>query len=122
LILFACNQQRVTLVVNPYAKVDWQKTKQYKANFHTHTSNSDGGFNADYVVDTYAQNGYSIVMITDHNHVTWPWTEFSKLNPKWQNRNADSLKVLTFPANCRRRKKFGFHFCTDTRFGSTYNF
>ena len=30
-------------VSNPYENVDWQSFGQYKANFHTHTTNSDGG-------------------------------------------------------------------------------
>jgi len=97
--LSTCNAQKVQMVVNPYEKVDWKKTIQYKANFHTHTNNSDGSFNAEYVVDTYAKNNYQIVMITDHNLVTYPWTNFSKLNPKWEDRNPKSMKILTFPAN-----------------------
>lgn len=98
LVLSGCIKH-IPMVVNPYKGVDWKNDHQYKANFHTHTNNSDGNFNANYVVDTYASNDYSIVMITDHNLVTYPWNEFSKLNPKWENRNPDSLKVLTFPGN-----------------------
>jgi hypothetical protein len=53
-ILSACTHKRVTMVVNPYENVDWQETNRYKANFHMHTTNSDGKFTGDYVVDTYA--------------------------------------------------------------------
>jgi hypothetical protein len=36
-------------------------------------------------------------MITDHDILTWPWTQFSKIKPDWKDRNPDSMKVLTFP-------------------------
>lgn len=87
------------LVVNPYEGINWKKINRYKANFHTHTNNSDGGFNAEYVVDTYQQNGYSILVLTDHNQVTYPWTNFSILNKKWENRNPQNIGILTFPGN-----------------------
>lgn len=104
LLTFLCGssmaqRKHTYLVVDPYQSVNWVTAKQYKANFHTHTNNSDGGFNAEYVVDTYAKNGYSILALTDHNLVTYPWTEFSKLNEKWEDRHPDSLRLLTFPAN-----------------------
>lgn len=98
LILSAYNPQNVKIAVNPYEKVDWKKTNRFKANFHMHTTNSDGSLTGDFVVDTYARNGYSIIMITDHDILTWPWTEFSKIKQDWQNRNPDSMKVLAFPA------------------------
>ncbi|WP_447951441.1 PHP domain-containing protein [Chryseobacterium koreense] len=86
-----------TLTVNPYSGVQWKT--QHKANFHTHTNNSDGGFNAEYVVDTYKAHHYSILVITDHNLVTYPWTKFSALNPKWKDRNDQKMDILTFPGN-----------------------
>ncbi len=98
LIFFAASAQRVKMVMNPYENVDWKNTGRYKANFHMHTTNSDGSFTGDYDVDTYAQNGYKIIMITDHDILTWPWTKFSKIKPGWKDRNPDSMKVLTFPA------------------------
>jgi hypothetical protein len=90
--------QRVKMTMNPYENVDWKNTGRYKANFHMHTTNSDGSVTANEAVDTYAQNGYKIIMITDHDILTWPWTKFSKIKPDWKNRNPDSMKVLTFPA------------------------
>ncbi len=98
LIVFAANAQRVKMVMNPYENIDWKKINRYKANFHMHTTNSDGSLTADFVVDTYAQNGYKIIMITDHDALTWPWTKFSKIKPGWKDCNPDSMKVLTFPA------------------------
>lgn len=91
--------KKTVMVVNPYEQVNWKTTPQYKANLHTHTNNSDGGFDAHVVVDTYAAHGYSILAITDHNLKTYPWTSFSTLNPRWENRDPDNVGLLTFPAN-----------------------
>jgi hypothetical protein len=64
-------------IQNPYESVNWLDHKQYKANFHTHTTMSDGVFNPHDVVDIYKELGYDILAITDHNEVTWPWTAFA---------------------------------------------
>ncbi len=64
---------------NPYEQVRWEQDLQYKANFHTHTTRSDGRLNPHTVVDRYHELGYAILAITDHNLVTYPWTEFSRM-------------------------------------------
>ena len=66
---------------NPYGNVNWETHEQYKANFHTHTTRSDGRLNPHTVVDRYHALGYSILAIADHNEVTYPWTAFSQLQP-----------------------------------------
>lgn len=66
---------------NPYDQVNWSEDGQYKANFHTHTTRSDGRINPHAVVDAYHSLGYEILAITDHNLVTYPWTSFSTLRP-----------------------------------------
>ena len=58
------------VIKNPYEGVDWENLQQYKANFHTHTTRSDGRLNPDTVVDLYHALGYHILAITDHNEVT----------------------------------------------------
>ncbi len=68
-------------ISNPYAEVDWVNDSRFKANFHTHTTNSDGRMNPQTVVDTYHQLGYDILAITDHNEVTYPWTNFTAIEP-----------------------------------------
>ncbi len=68
-------------IENPYDMVDWEHHYQYKANFHTHTTISDGRLNPHTVVDKYYQLGYDILAITDHNAVSYPWTEFSNMEP-----------------------------------------
>ncbi|MDX1679162.1 MAG: PHP domain-containing protein [Akkermansiaceae bacterium] len=69
-------------IVNPYDGVSWEKDHRHKANFHTHTTNSDGKLKPHEVVDAYQKLGYDALAITDHNEVTYPWTEFSKIEPK----------------------------------------
>ncbi len=66
---------------NPYESVDWTNHNQYKGNLHTHTTHSDGRMNPHQVVDTYHELGYDFLAITDHNQVTYPWTQFSDLEP-----------------------------------------
>ncbi|MGM0494964.1 MAG: metallophosphoesterase [Armatimonadota bacterium] len=66
------------LVVNPYEGVDWDAFAQYKANLHTHTTQSDGKLDPSQVIDEYHQRGYDILAITDHNRNTWPWTDFER--------------------------------------------
>ncbi len=68
-------------IENPYETVNWSEYGQYKANFHTHTTRSDGRLNPHDAVDAYHELGYTILAITDHNLVTYPWTGFSNLSP-----------------------------------------
>lgn len=79
---FSCNSSWT--IDNPYGSVDWENHSQYKANFHTHTTRSDGWLNPDTVVDLYHALGYDILAITDHNEVTYPWTGFSELDASKQ--------------------------------------
>ena len=70
-------------IVNPYAEVDWQHDGQYRANFHTHTTESDGLASPDAVIDRYHALGYRILALTDHDTkgpvtTTWPWSRFSR--------------------------------------------
>lgn len=69
----------VWIIHNPYEGVDWRHDGRYKANLHTHTQVSDGALNPAEVVDRYRHLGYSILALTDHDRVTYPWTEFSKI-------------------------------------------
>jgi hypothetical protein len=68
-------------ITDPYEQVDWKKDGQYKANLHTHTTNSDGHLAPNTVVDRYHQLGYQILALTDHNAVTYPWTAFASMKP-----------------------------------------
>jgi hypothetical protein len=76
-ILIASGCQSGWNIDNPYAEVDWNSHGRYKANFHTHTTRSDGRMNPQTVVDKYHELGYQVLAITDHNEVTFPWVNFA---------------------------------------------
>jgi len=84
---------------NPYESVDWENHGQYKANFHTHTTRSDGRLNPDTVVDLYHALGYDILAITDHNEVTYPWTGFSQLDASELSYNRKESDPEIMPAH-----------------------
>lgn len=71
-----------TVVVDPYATVDWSACEQHKANLHTHTTQSDGELTPSQVIDEYRSRGYTILAITEHNLCTWPWTALATLERK----------------------------------------
>ena len=89
LFLFSCNNNYWN-IQNPYEKVDWSNHQQYKANLHTHTTRSDGRFSPQTVVDEYHKLGYKILAITDHNEVTFPWTDF--VNMEASDRSKERLE------------------------------
>lgn len=81
-------------VDNPYEGIVWTGEgawQRHKANFHTHTTQSDGKMKPDVVIDHYHGKGYTILAITDHNKNTWPWTNW--------NRDPETLGILAIPGN-----------------------
>ena len=66
------------VVLNPYADVDWQQDQRHRANFHTHTTQSDGAEKPADVIDHYKSIGYDVLALTDHNRNTWPWSKFGR--------------------------------------------
>lgn len=42
------------------------KKKHFKVNLHTHTTNSDGKFAPEQIIDLYRKNGYDAIALTDH--------------------------------------------------------
>lgn len=81
----------VNCTLNPYASVNWSTWGQYKANYHTHTTNSDGSQTPSQVIDEYYNADYSILAITDHNATTWSWTDYG--------RNPGSLNMIAVKGN-----------------------
>jgi hypothetical protein len=69
----SCSGGSVNCVLNPYSGVDWSSWKQYKANYHTHTTQSDGDKGRHDTIKQYRDADYDILSITDHNMITWPW-------------------------------------------------
>lgn len=87
----ACSIGSVDCTLNPYAAADWSAWNQFKANFHTHTTESDGSQSPAAVIDEYHAADYAILAITDHNTITWPWSDYG--------RNPDSLGMLAVRGN-----------------------
>lgn len=86
------------ITVNAYKDLDWASTERYKANFHTHTSQSfDTKFKTSEVVDLYKSAGYSILALTDHDANPFPWDHFDLFNPEAESRNAEALGMLSIP-------------------------
>ena len=83
-ILTGCASRRAEWnIQNPYAGVDWTRYQQHKANFHTHTTMSDGSGTPQEVIDRYHGLGYTILALTDHDtmgteRTTWPWQAFDR--------------------------------------------
>ena len=78
-------------IANPYSEVDWSEHGQYKANMHTHTTQSDGRMSPADKIDAYHELDYAILAITDHDtggpnrdwsnplpETTWPWTDYDR--------------------------------------------
>lgn len=87
-----------TLTVNAYKGVDWAATERYKANFHTHTSQSfDTNFSTTQVVDRYKNAGYKILALTDHDANSYPWSMFSLYNPAATDRDPEAMGMLAIP-------------------------
>lgn len=82
--------QDKVVVFNPYYGVSWDAEHQ-KSNFHTHTTESDGSQNPSTVIDGYHAHAYNVLALTDHNHVTWPWTAYD--------RDPEQLGMLPVPGN-----------------------
>lgn len=56
--------------VTTMRKILLDSTKNfYKANFHCHSTKSDGKMTVEEIKDHYKKNGYSIVAYTDHEHL-----------------------------------------------------
>ncbi len=93
---------------NPYAHVDWQAVQAFVANLHSHTLYSDGRAEPEQLIHNYAQAGYHILAITDHDNyhttrsgerqteptheTTWPWTRWIEQEPSqvWQRNGVET--------------------------------
>lgn len=70
--------EKLYSITSPYAQVDWDSFGQYKADFHAHSTNSDGGVLTRDTVEDHYSKGYDILSMTDHNYLTTRWSETAK--------------------------------------------
>lgn len=61
-------------ITNPYAKINWGKTKQYKTALHTHTNATDGDITLKQSLQRHVEAGFDAVATTDHGIVNYSWT------------------------------------------------
>ena len=69
---------------SPYASVNWETYGQYKADFHAHSNESDGGVQPNDVIEEHYKKGFDILALTDHNVTNTAWNR--KDDPTGQNR------------------------------------
>ncbi len=85
---------------NPYAGVSWKPENRQKAALHVHTQVSDGRMYPHEVIDAYRDLGYSVLAITDHNKVTYPWAELNdRYGEGYEDRDPLVLKMLDVQGN-----------------------
>ena len=65
-------------ITNPYENVNWTSYGQYKANFHAHSTNSDGANLTEEMVEDHYAKGLDILAMTDHDFLTETWDKVAK--------------------------------------------
>ncbi|MBC2578776.1 PHP domain-containing protein [Clostridium sp. DJ247] len=60
-------------IVNPYSTVDWDTYGHYKADFHAHSIESDGGNTPAEMIEDHYAKGFDILALTDHNFTNTTW-------------------------------------------------
>lgn len=69
------------VITNPYKNVEWDTVKSYKAQFHCHTTASDGFLKIKEAVQLYYDLDYDIVAITDHGTNNLGWNKVPETIP-----------------------------------------
>lgn len=84
---------------NPYEGIDWASVNQYKGTFHVHTDwKPDCSLPAHNMIDRYHSKDYKILPLTNHNYNTYPMSLLDMFKPEWENRDMESMGMLSFPA------------------------
>jgi len=98
------------IIHNPYEEIDFQTIHHYKANLHTHTTESDGSSDPEIVINLYHGMGsYDILAITDHNKNTWPWTDWINETPLESSESAEYYPGLNMLAISGNEMSRGHH-------------
>lgn len=95
---------------DPYEAVDWDDVFRLKSSLHVHTVNStiEHGLEEGTTVTPaeqiarYEELGYDVLAITDHDFVTYPWSEYGK---------ADSPMISIKGNEFSKNDNFCAYFC-----------
>lgn len=68
-------------IIDPYARVDWDKWGVYKTQLHCHTTASDGFLKIDEFVQKHYDLNFDIVALTDHGTLNRGWNKEPELVP-----------------------------------------
>jgi hypothetical protein len=107
-------KQSTTLTIyNPYEDVDFGIVHHYKANLHTHTTESDGVNTPSEVIFHYHDVGqYDILAITDHNKNTWSWSNWIDATPSNPSKSSEYYSTLEMLAISGNEMSSGHHRCS----------
>jgi hypothetical protein len=119
-LLLACSggedvYAEATSIVSPYDNICFATALRLRAELHTHTLVSDGSETDEVMLLAYANLGYDIVAITDHNVGYAGETEYREIGGR------NMLVVRGNEVTLSRRRHFNNIF-TDTQTGSGSNF
>ena len=108
--VFTFTFSQTITIYNPYETVDFQAANHYKANLHTHTTESDGTSDPDIVINHYhAVGGYDILAITDHSHNTWAWSDYISESPASVSNTSEYYPTLGMLAISGNEMSAGHH-------------
>lgn len=79
-------------IVNPYESVDWDSFRQFKANYHSHSNESDGSASPKAMIEEHYAQGFDILAMTDHNFLNTTW---DRTDRPATNSSGKSLEYLT---------------------------
>ena len=109
-LLASCRETGVTITNDPYEGIEWGNVLHLKSSLHVHTVNStiehgpEEGTTvtpADQIA-RYEELGYDVLAITDHDYVTYPWSEYGK---------ADSPMISIKGNEFSKNDNFCAYFC-----------
>ena len=109
-LLASCRETGVTITNDPYAGIEWGNVLHLKSSLHVHTVNSTiehGPEEGTTVtpaeqISRYEELGYDVLAITDHDYVTYPWSEYGK---------PDSQMILIKGNEFSKNDNFCAYFC-----------
>ena len=97
-------------IYNPYENIDFETIDHYKANLHTHTTESDGTSSPSEVIYQYHDIGkYDILAITDHSKNSWPWSNWIEETPSEYSSSSEYYPDLQMLAISGNEMSLGHH-------------